>query len=187
MQAHETNPVPEGPLPPGAGEPAFVADGLPRRLDPRYVRAEAVAGWISTAVISGVPLPILLAVWATGWLPNWGLVTCLVLWALGTLGLVWLTPRLPRWVYDTTDYLVRPDGVEIRRGIFWKKTVSVPRARVQHIDVSQGPVQRRFGLATLTLYTAGIHHSAVELGGVAHETALGVRDFLLREGDRDGR
>ena len=83
-------------------------------------------------------------------------------------------------VYETSRYVVRPDGVEIHRGIFWKSVISVPRSRVQHTDVTQGPVLRRFGLATLTMYTAGNHLFAVPLSGVSHETAIRIRDFLLR-------
>ena len=177
-----TSDAPEGP-PPAGEDPSAVADGVPRPLDPRFVRAETVSGWISTAVVSGLSLPVLLVAGAVGWLTGWGLVVAGVLWPLVTLFLIGQTLWLPRRVYDTTRYVVRPDGVEIHRGIFWKSVTSVPRSRVQHTDVSQGPVLRRFGLATLTMYTAGNHHSAVPLGGLAHETAVRVRDFLLRRDD----
>ena len=57
---------------------------------------------------------------------------------------VWpvLELRHTRWRIDT-------DGLEIRRGVVWRHTISVPRERIQHTDVAQGPIQRRFGLATL--------------------------------------
>jgi hypothetical protein len=50
---------------------------------------------------------------------------------------------------------------------------------VQHIDVSQGPLQRRYGLGTLAIYTAGTEHSQVILPGLEHGTALSVRNHLL--------
>jgi uncharacterized protein len=55
----------------------------------------------------------------------------------------------------------------------------VPRSRVQHTDVSQGPLERKHGLGRLVIFTAGTQHSRVELPGLAHHTALDIRDRLL--------
>ena len=46
--------------------------------------------------------------------------------------------------------------------------IHVPRSRVQHTDVSQGPVERRFGLGTLVIYTAGTDYARVDLAGLDH-------------------
>ena len=56
---------------------------------------------------------------------------------------------------------------------------NVPRSRIQHTDVSQGPVQRRYGIATLRVHTAGTENASVELGGLEHGVARLVREFLL--------
>jgi membrane protein YdbS with pleckstrin-like domain len=50
---------------------------------------------------------------------------------------------------------------------------------VQHTDVSQGPLQRRYGLATLTVHTAGTENAQVQLPGLPHDVALSIRDHLL--------
>ena len=63
--------------------------------------------------------------------------------------------------------------------------IHVPRSRVQHTDVSQGPVERRFGLGTLVIYTAGTDHAKVDLAGLEHGVALRLRDHLLPSGDTD--
>ena len=65
----------------------------------------------------------------------------------------------------------------------WRTVVTVPRSRVQHTDVSQGPLERRFGLGTLVVYTAGTDHARVSLGGLAHAHALRIREQLLPRGD----
>ena len=65
----------------------------------------------------------------------------------------------------------------------WRQVTSVPRSRVQHIDVAQGPLIRRFELAQLIIHTAGTEHATVELNGLAHDVALRLRDFLIRGGD----
>jgi len=59
----------------------------------------------------------------------------------------------------------------------------VPRSRIQHTDVTQGPYERRFGLATLVVYTAGTEHASIPIEGLSHETALAFRDALLARGE----
>ena len=54
----------------------------------------------------------------------------------------------------------------------------MPRSRVQHTDVSQGPLERHYGLGTLVVYTAGTDHARVSLPGLAHEVAIQLRDDL---------
>ncbi len=61
----------------------------------------------------------------------------------------------------------------------------MPRSRVQHTDVSQGPLERSHGLGTLVIYTAGTEHARVELGGLDHGTALLIRDHLLPREEND--
>ena len=57
--------------------------------------------------------------------------------------------------------------------------INVPRSRVQHTDVSQGPIARRFGLGKLAIYTAGTEHAMVELAGLEHGRAMRIREHLL--------
>jgi membrane protein YdbS with pleckstrin-like domain len=69
--------------------------------------------------------------------------------------------------------------IEIRRGVYWRAVITVPRSRVQHTDVSQGPLERSFGLGTLVIYTAGTEHAKVSLSGLEHTRALRIREHLL--------
>ena len=69
--------------------------------------------------------------------------------------------------------------------MFWREVVNVPRSRVQHTDVSQGPLERRYGLGTLVVYTAGTDHAKVTLGGLDHGVALGIREHLMPERGTD--
>ena len=81
------------------------------------------------------------------------------------------------------------NALRIRRGRWWRSEAIVPRVRVQHLDLSRGPIERKFGLATLTIYTAGAQLSSVTLDGLADATAVELRDALLpvtTDGDRDG-
>lgn len=72
-----------------------------------------------------------------------------------------------------------PDGLLVASGVWWRSEVFVPRARVQHTDVTQGPIARAFGMATLKVFTAGTHYSVVDVPDLAHESAVTLRDTLL--------
>jgi len=75
-------------------------------------------------------------------------------------------------------YRVDWSGVGIRRGVFWRKEIWIPISRVQHTDVSRGPLQRSFGLATLTIYTAGTQGASISLAGLEHGIATRLCDHL---------
>jgi uncharacterized protein len=162
------------------------ADGTPRQLDPRVIPFDRLVGWITTLVVAGVSLVGLVVAWFAGDLldrvgpfagPGWSLLVA---------ALAWHAYRWPELSYARTSYILDAQGIEIRTGVFWRRIISVPRSRVQHIDVTQGPMQRSYGLATLVVFTAGTAHSSVSLGGLAHETALALRDLLLPKVEEDG-
>jgi uncharacterized protein len=162
------------------------ADGIPRRLDPRVIPFDRLVGWITTLVLGAFLLLGLLVTWASGGLAGWTSLAAGPAWSIFVAGLAWHSYRWPELSYARTSYILNTDGLEIRAGVFWRRIINVPRSRVQHIDVTQGPMQRSYGLATLVVYTAGTVHSSVPLAGLSHETALAVRDLLLPKADEDG-
>jgi membrane protein YdbS with pleckstrin-like domain len=153
-----------------------------QRLDPRYVQLHRQLGWIVALFIAGSSLLIILivSIVSFSW---WGFLGRAVLWTLVTAFLIWHAQHWPAVVYRHTTYRLDDQVFEIRRGVYWRQIVSVPRSRVQHTDVSQGPLERTHGLGTLVVYTAGTDHAKVDLQGLSYETALSLREQLLpREG-----
>ena len=63
-------------------------------------------------------------------------------------------------------------------GLFWRKTVIVAFNRVQHVEVSSGPLQRRFGLATVKLFTAGGSSVDLKIDGLTADRAEEIRAFI---------
>lgn len=176
---------PVEPAAPAVETPPSVADGVEHPLDHRAVTLNRMVGWIITAVVSlgqlAVIFIILLAASPAGW------VTALLLlaWAGSTAILGWSLHTWPEVEHRHASYKVDEQGIEIRRGVIWRLVVNVPRSRVQHTDVSQGPLERSHGLGTLVIYTAGTDHAKVNLHGLDHGTALRIRDHLLPGDDRD--
>jgi membrane protein YdbS with pleckstrin-like domain len=171
-----------GPVsPPDPG----LADGVPRQLAPQFIRFGQIGGAIFTAVVSLGALITGLVLWLTAELPRWASLLILPAWLFVTAFLAWIAYAWPRRTYRHTFYVLDVDGLEIRTGVWWRDVMSIPRSRVQHIDVSQGPLERSFGLGRLIVYTAGTEHSRVELPGLDHATALRLRDHLLPRGSDD--
>lgn len=89
-----------------------------------------------------------------------------------------LTFFLPARRYRAWRYQVTGDELHVASGIWLRSRTIVPFGRVQHIDVGQGPIERRFGVGTLTLHTAGTRSSAVFLPGLEMEAAERLRDEI---------
>jgi hypothetical protein len=182
-----------GRLSPGGGEgsPAGVADGERRSLPLAHVAAETTACWIAAAGIGGLALVALGVCLLVDWFPAWADAALAGTWIVLVAVLCLVARRWPRLEHRHTAYAVHASGIEIWKGILWRRVISVPRSRVQHTDVEQGPLQRRYGVATLVIHTAGTEEATVRLDGLAHGTALRIRDFLIRDAaglpDRRGR
>lgn len=159
-----------------------IADGVLRQLDPNTIRVERTASWIFTSIVGVFLLIQLIAsLFGRPWQMAIGLAV-----AIGAGGfLAWLSHRWPEISYRYRFYRVDPQGIEIRRGVIWRRAITVPKSRVQHTDVSQGPLQRQYGLGTLVIYTAGTEHAKIELSGLSHARAMRIRDHLLPSGGDD--
>ena len=68
--------------------------------------------------------------------------------------------------------------LRVVRGLLFRSDTLVPFGRVQNIDVDQGPLERYYGLATLTLHTAGSHNASVHLPGLLNEDAAAMREVI---------
>jgi uncharacterized protein len=173
-------------------EPASAAPAAPaaepevRGLDPRFVTQQRVIGWIVTACLSLAGLvAVAIVLLAADDLALTARLLLLPAWLVFTAAIGWLFYAWPAVHFRHVSYRVDADGIEIRSGVWWRTVMSVPRSRVQHIDVSQGPMERHYGLGRLVLYTAGTDHSRVELVGLEHGVALALRHHLLPRGADD--
>lgn len=161
-----------------SGAADSIADGVSRQLDPRWVALQRIHHAILTAVAAVASFVALIVVWVASQLLFLGLLL-VPLWLVLIGALAWHLQRWPAIAYRFTFYRVDDDGLEIRQGVYWRTVTSVPRSRIQHTDVSQGPLERRHGLSTLVVYTAGTQHSEVRLHGLEFSIAGRIRTHLL--------
>ena len=150
------------------------------RLDPRAKtlwRISNVLGTLpllvggafgSSILLRVVEVPLLLGV-----LPFLAAAALVVVFVGVVPGLRWR-----RWRYE-----IREDEVDLQRGIFWVSRTLVPLARIQHVDTRQGPLQRRFGLATVVFYTAAGPNEIPELSAPVADRVRDRIAELTREQD----
>jgi membrane protein YdbS with pleckstrin-like domain len=161
-----------------------VADGVARQLDPRWITVQRIHAAVATVILAFASFVGVLMLWAASGIPSAGLFL-LPVWALLIAGLAWHLYRWPATAYRFASYRVDKDGLEILRGVYWRTITSVARSRVQHTDVSQGPLERRHGLGTLVVYTAGTQHAQMKLAGLDFGVARRIRAHLLPDSDSD--
>ena len=162
-----------------------VLDGEERLVDPASITVIRIValGWLlGIAAINALGLIVawFLAASARPWI-TWAL---LVLAVIAT-GLSLFSYWWPAVRYRYLGYRVDENGLVIRRGVLWRSITSIPLSRVQHTDVSQGPLQRSYSLGTLVVHTAGTDNASISLAGLQHSVALEVRDHLVSSDEAD--
>ena len=142
-------------------------------LEPIYRRYSIIAN----LSIFGSLIIIILGVGFTntffdGW--RWPLI-------FSGLLLAWLLVALLFSVmgYRHKAYAIRQRDVLYRSGWIWRKSTILPFNRVQHCEVSQGPIERFFGLATLQIFTAGGSSSDMHIPGLLPDTAHSIKDYII--------
>ncbi|PXA99931.1 hypothetical protein DMC47_00890 [Nostoc sp. 3335mG] len=91
---------------------------------------------------------------------------------------LWITFIAPPRRYAHWGFAVDERELHIAHGWLTRVHTIVPIGRVQHIDLTQGPIERGCGVATLVLHTAGTDHSRVTVPGLARADAEAVRDRI---------
>ena len=81
-------------------------------------------------------------------------------------------------------YKISKDRIEIIEGVFYIRRTLVPIDRIHQIDIVRGPVDRRFGLAKVTVTTAGatatLRFLEIEKAEYICETLNGIITEKLR-------
>jgi membrane protein YdbS with pleckstrin-like domain len=96
---------------------------------------------------------------------------------LGAL-LAWAQQRR----FRAWGYAEREDDLLVRRGVMFSRLSVIPYGRMQFIDVTAGPLERMFGLATVKMHTAAAASDA-RIPGLERAEAERLRDRLAELGE----
>ncbi|MET9764733.1 PH domain-containing protein [Streptomyces sp. NPDC006372] len=148
------------------GEPVWIA--LPPGL--LKMRRLLLVVWLGLIALAAGLLPGLLAG------PAWAAFALAPL-ALMAWGWVMIDRNWRSW-----RYAERADDLLISRGVLWREETVVPYGRMQLVEVTSGPVERHFGLASVQLHTAAAATDAT-IPGLDPAEAERLRDRLTELGE----
>lgn len=144
-----------------------------RPLAVAYLPMIQVINWIWTA-ITMVPA-FILSYFAADLEWYHGVIISLSVWTLvGLIFHAYNRAYIKRYHYGLSE-----EGLMINRGVFWRQMICLPRNRVQHIDITTGPFERKRGLSKLVVHTAGTRDASVTLHGLTAEGASDLRTELI--------
>jgi membrane protein YdbS with pleckstrin-like domain len=87
--------------------------------------------------------------------------------------------------FKIRGYALRERDISYRKGWIWYNLTTVPFNRIQHCEISQGPLGRIFKLSQLKVYTAGGSSSDLFIGGLDPEQAKKLREFIINKAGLD--
>ncbi|RXZ81856.1 hypothetical protein EBB07_12625 [Paenibacillaceae bacterium] len=151
------------------------------RIDDQALKVWRLSGAID-AVIYGAALAVLLFLTVRFDWPVWIAVVAAVLAICQSVLEIVIWPKLKynQWRYEITE-----NEIELKHGIVFRKRTSIPMIRIQHVDTKQGPLLRRFGLATVTFSTAAGSHEIPALTELRADQARKQITYLARLSDEE--
>jgi uncharacterized protein len=128
-------------------------------------------------LVAGAPATVVAGV-LVGFITVWlGIAVGLA----GLIGVAWGWRIVGRAV-RSWGYAERADDLLVTRGILNRQLVVVPYGRMQYVDVTAGPLDRKFGLSTVQLHTAAAATDA-RIPGLVPAEAARLRDRLAARGE----
>ena len=124
-----------------------------QRLSPNYRRLRRLTTWLVSAIL-------------------WGIAAVIVVTRLALL----------ERNYRAWGYVERDEDLYITNGVLFRSLIAVPYGRMQLVEVASGPLERAYGLASVTLKTASAETNAT-IPGLTPEEAARLRDRLTELGE----
>lgn len=162
---------------PHSAQPRSALEPWPQTVAWQRVSTKLIAiELIGLAIGMGLLLLAALVAWAlTG--SSWFALAVLAVLALTVFRAITIVRAVHAW-----GYAEREDDLLVRHGLLVRRLSIVPYARMQFVDVTAGPLERAFGLATVQLHTATAASDA-RVPGLAPAEASRLRDRLTALGE----
>ena len=83
--------------------------------------------------------------------------------------------------FQIQGFAIRERDLTYRSGVFFRSTTVIPYNRIQHAEVKQGPIERRFNLQRLEIYSAGGDGSDLYIPGLPGNRADQLKDYIIEK------
>ncbi|UXR75756.1 MULTISPECIES: PH domain-containing protein [unclassified Staphylococcus] len=133
---------------------------------------------IASVIVTGIAVLIAIAGFITSYfvefekMLKWIALGFAVLAVLYAIMFVWLKPI---YSYHVFRYHYSEQGIVVREGFIFIEETKVPLFRIQNIDIDEGFIMRKYGLATLTISTAG---GNTEIRLIDKQQALKIKQLI---------
>jgi membrane protein YdbS with pleckstrin-like domain len=154
------------------GEP-FAPAGEP------WVRVSPRLATLRRLLLAGIGGVVTLVAAGLCVMASWWLAAVVLIVGVALIGRGWVVVgrAVRSW-----GYAERAEDLLVTSGIMFRQLVVVPYGRMQFVDVTAGPLDRRFGLATVQLHTAAAATDA-QIPGLVPAEAARLRDRLAARGE----
>lgn len=154
---------------------------LSKRISKNALTVWRIYGIISGVIVLLLAIGVSIATFIFNW-PIWIILLAFGLFVIDVIYSVILRPNLKwkRWKYE-----VRDQEIELQYGLFTIKRTLIPMIRVQHVDMKQGPILKKYKLASISISTAGGFHEIPALDENEAEELRYLISSLARVADED--
>ena len=84
------------------------------------------------------------------------------------------------WIsYYKRGHALRDFDIIYKEGVLFNNVTTISFNRVQHCEISQGPLEQVFDLHTLKVFTAGGQSSDLEIPGLDEDSANGLKEYIV--------
>ncbi|MGM8366601.1 PH domain-containing protein [Virgibacillus sp. W0181] len=147
------------------------------RLPPKNnIAVDAIKAWkITASIYVGFFWLLTIAAFILSYIYEIPLWYSLIAAGVGLLEIYLMIILIPKLRYRRWRYEIFEQEIYIQHGILIVTRTLVPMLRVQHVDTKQGPILKRFRLATVTISTAATTH---EIPALLEKDASDLRDRI---------
>lgn len=135
--------------------------------------------WYITLVVFIVPCIFITTVFLFAAEP-WIIAAVIFFWILISIPIIIWIPA----AFNALEYYIDDEGVKMKGGVVWKKHVTVPYSKITNVDITQGPMQRRYNIGTIHVQTAGAggqqgQKAELKMNGIRELER--IRDIIIKE------
>lgn len=154
------------------------------KLEPKVQNLWRVSNGIWAAVLAGftiIPDLIIRKTTEESW-PLFPFAIPLIAFVVLGIFTQWIVGRS----YQCYRYKLGEDDLAVAKGVFWKSWRFVNRNRIQHVDLTSGPISRALGLVEVSIYVGGMPTAAATIPGLSQYDAEQLRSSLVKAADMPG-
>lgn len=149
------------------------------RLDPALVRLSLIRAAIFLAIVVGLVAAAQI-VGSMAARQSGGYFPFALFWLLPAIiavpSLSWPAIAVPR-----KGYVVRDKDILFKSGVLFRTVTAIPFNRIQHVEKDSAPLDRRFNIANLKIFTAGGSGGDLKIDGLSADDAERLRIHILNK------